>query len=134
MTPTPRVLVIDDEPEIAKLICNVARTSGYDALSTTEPNHFMSLYRSWPPDTVILDIHIPETDGVELLRFLAGEQSRCRVVLLSGMDKGMLDVVTRLGTSYGLQLAATMSKPFRVEELMNVLQGLRDRSLAEGLR
>lgn len=123
---TPRLLVIDDEPEIGRFVAVVARSSGYDVRATSAPEAFQATYRDWRPDIVVLDLGIPEIDGVELLRFLGQERSRAHILLISGMGSGLLDVVERLGAAYNLRIAATMPKPIRAADLRTVLEELRD--------
>lgn len=128
----PRLLAIDDEPEIGKLISIVAHRSGFDVQVTTDPRTFQATYRAWRPDFVVLDLGIPGIDGVELLRFLREEHGRSGILLVSGMGQNMLDVVKHLGTAYGLTIAATIAKPFRAAELTAVLEELRSTQLSGG--
>lgn len=116
----PRLLVVDDEAEIGRFVCAVAKRCGYLARSVQEAQAFQTVYRMWQPDMVVLDLAIPGADGIELLRFLAGQKSRARIVLISGLGP-MLGIAERLGQTYGLDVAAALEKPIRVATLQALL-------------
>lgn len=117
-----RLLVVDDQPEIGALIRRIARNCGYIVRTTTRSDEFTSLYVNWRPTLVALDLAIPDIDGFELLRFIAGQQTKSRVVLISGMGATMLDIAHRFGEAVGLDIAAVIEKPFRVQCLTNILR------------
>ena len=120
-----RLLMIDDEPDIGALVQKVAEGLNYEMSFVTRGNAFKEKYRSSRPDVVILDLSMPETDGIELLAFLAEEKSRARVVILSGFDPSILIGACRLGEDRGLDMAGIVSKPVRVAELRKVLDSLK---------
>ena len=119
-----RLLMIDDEPDIGALVQKVAEALDYEMSFVTRANAFKDMYRSFRPDVVILDLSMPETDGIELLAFLAGEKSRARVIILSGFDPAILIGACRLGEDRGLDMAGIVSKPVRVAELRKILNTL----------
>ena len=91
-----RLLVVDDEPELAELIAEFGRRAGYDATCTSDPDDFDRLYHD-DFDVIVLDLWMPRRDGIELLRHLAERHSRARVILVSGFDERVLDVGARPG-------------------------------------
>ena len=121
-----RLLVIDDEREIGLLIANVAETCGYVVSTTERPTEFKSTYDAIKPDVVVLDLAMPETDGIELLRFLADRDSRAHVLIISGCDHSVLKAADYLGRTYGLKIAGVIAKPLRVANLRAALNGLRE--------
>jgi YesN/AraC family two-component response regulator len=64
-------------------------------------------------------------DGVELLRFLAEEDSRATVLIISGFDRRVLESAFRLGEAMGLRMVGPLEKPVRFQELEQVLTELR---------
>jgi CheY-like chemotaxis protein len=74
---------------------------------------------------VALDLGMPGMDGVELLRFLADEDYRDPVLIISGFDRRILDSAFRLGSALGLQMVGPLEKPARLEELEAILNELR---------
>ena len=117
-----RLLVVDDEPEIGVLISRIGRKCGYVVRSTTHPDEFTSLYADWRPTLVALDLAIPDIDGIELLRFIARQRTRSRIIVMSGMGATMLGVAHRFAETFGLDIAAVLEKPFRAQYLADLLR------------
>jgi len=115
-----RLLVVDDEPELAELVAEVARRAGYDVTSTSDPSEFDAVYDD-RFDVVVLDLWMPRRDGIELLRHLAERRSRARVILVSGFDDRVLDAARGLAASYGLNIVGALSKPVRLATLSQLL-------------
>ena len=121
-----RLLIIDDEPEIGALIGKVAEACGYSVSATEHAAEFKSLYDASRPDVIILDLAIPGTDGVELLRFLADKESQAQVLIISGLDRSVLEAAQCLGNARGLNVAGVITKPLRVADLRVTLGSLCD--------
>ena len=73
-----RLLVIDDEPAIGLIIKRVAQSCGFDVAVMQDDRSFMKTVRQWEPTVIMLDLKLPNTDGIELLRDLAADQCRAR--------------------------------------------------------
>lgn len=119
-----RLLVIDDEPEIGRIIRRVAEGCGYAVEVASDAQTFMAAYRAFKPDVIALDLVMPQTDGVELLRFLAEAKCEARLVIVSGFDPGTVEAAARLGAARGLCVAGTVPKPVRVSALRALLNGM----------
>src|SRR5260370_26132479 len=76
-----RLLVVDDEPGIVRLIKRVAEGSGFDVAVTEDPRTFSKAVRSWRPTVIIMDLKLPGTDGIQLLRDLSSDKCTAHVVL-----------------------------------------------------
>ena len=121
----PRLLLIDDEPALAEFLANVARDCGFEAILTSDDGAFRDEFARNQPDMVALDLGMPGMDGVELLRFLAAEDYRAPVLIISGFDQRVLDSAFRLGEALGLTMAGPLAKPVRLEEIEALLNGLK---------
>lgn len=119
-----RLLHIDDEPAIGDLIGRIGRGCGYEVHTASDPDYFKELYKTFQPHVVVLDLGMPEADGVEILEFLAGQGSRSDIVFFSGFQKELLDVAYRLGEAHGLKMAGIIKKPPRAGELKFLLMRL----------
>ena len=120
----PRLLLIDDEPALAKFVAQVAEDCGYEPLLTETDEQFRSEFRRDRPDAIALDLGMP-VDGVELLRFLAAEEFAAPVLILSGFDRRVLESAFRLGEALGLRMFGPLEKPVRADELERVLTDMR---------
>ena len=117
----PRLLLIDDEPALAEFVATAARDSGFDPLVTARDEEFRSQFLASRPDMVVLDLGMPGMDGVELLRFLADQDYRSAVLIVSGFDRRVLESAFRLGEALGLNMVGPLEKPVRLEDLEAIL-------------
>jgi two-component system, OmpR family, KDP operon response regulator KdpE len=107
-----RVLVVDDEPQITRVLKTVLSSQGYDVRTAPEGESALANFREWSPDLVITDLKMPHMDGAELCRRIR-EASTVPIIVLSvnsekpskidALDSGADDYVT---------------KPFDIDELM----------------
>ena len=118
----PKIVVLDDEPMIRQIICDVARSCGFEAFDTDSPAVFEARIRTDPPQIVVLDLVMPGIDGVEILRNLSEQLASIPILIASGMDSRLLDAARQLGEARGMTMAGVIQKPFRVEELRSKLQ------------
>lgn len=121
----PRLLLVDDEPALAEFIASAARESGFEPVLTSNDRDFRDGFVAERPDAVALDLGMPGMDGVELLRFLAGQQFGGPVLIISGFDRRVLDSAFRLGEALGLNMAGPLEKPVRLQELEELLGRLK---------
>ena len=117
----PLMLLIADEPMVARFIAHAAEEHGYDARVTISASAFRREYDSDPPDAVAIDLAMPGGDGIELLRFLAERESKATVLIVSGFDERVLDAAMRRGTALGLRMAGPLHKPMRVSDLIEAI-------------
>lgn len=122
--PQPRLLLIDDEPALAEYLANAARTCGFEPLVTARDDDFRDAFLANRPEMVALDLGMP-VDGVELTRFLADQDYRGPVLIVSGFDRRVLESAFRLGQTLGLNMAGPIEKPARLEELEDMLCKLK---------
>jgi DNA-binding response OmpR family regulator len=119
------LLLIDDEPALADFLANAARECGFDPVITSDDAEFRQTFQATHPEAVALDLGMPGMDGVELLRFLAEQDYRSPVLIVSGFDRRVLESAFRLGEALGLSMAGPVEKPVRLEDLEAVLNRLR---------
>src|SRR5688572_21440159 len=129
-TRQPLLLLIDDEPFVGRFLSHAAEECGYRALATATADSFKREYRLLGPDVIALDLAMPGGDGVELLRFLAAEQCRAPVLIVSGFDRRVLESSMRLGEKLGLNMIGPLAKPILVAELQEVLGSVRAKEAA----
>ena len=118
-----QLLVVDDEPEIGELICDIASESGYQTQSLSHSEEFPNYY-SDQLDVIVLDLMMPGVDGIELLRFLAEHSSKAKIILISGYDMGVLKSAQKLATEQGLSVVATLGKPILIEDIDSILKNI----------
>jgi EAL domain-containing protein (putative c-di-GMP-specific phosphodiesterase class I) len=120
-----KVLIIDDEYDIAVVFGRVAEAAGYNSLVTTNPEEFMQWVKVKSPTHILMDLQMPDMDGVELLRYLASIKCRAQIILISGFDSRVIDITAKLAKEQGLIIAATLNKPVSAKQLKALLAELK---------
>jgi EAL domain-containing protein (putative c-di-GMP-specific phosphodiesterase class I)/CheY-like chemotaxis protein len=121
-----KLLVIDDEVELGRLLGRVAESVGYDVRVTARIADFKDHLAHFMPTVIMLDLSMPEMDGLELLRWLAAQNCRAHIMLMSGFDTRVLDAARRIGEERGLFVAYALTKPIRMPELKEKLASLME--------
>ena len=104
-----RLLVVDDEPGVVDFVGALGRKLGYTVATTPSGVEFLRLVDSFRPTMIIMDLHLTDTDGVELLRQLVARGCKANIVLISGSDERVLATAHELGVSHGLAMCGALS-------------------------
>ena len=123
MSPDDRkmILVVDDEPEIRKLVSAMVTQAGYHAITADSGEHAITMYRTLkaPIELLITDVVAPGMSGPMLAEKLSALQPNLKVLYISGYDN------TQVVQKYVVERGhALLSKPFTIEELRTKLAQL----------
>ena len=118
-----RVLVVDDEPSLAELLASVLRYEGWEVQTAGDGTGAVRTAREFRPDAVVLDIMLPDFDGLEVLRRVRAELPHVCVLFLTARDavEDRVAGITAGGDDY-------VTKPFSLEEVLARLRGLLRRA------
>jgi DNA-binding response OmpR family regulator len=107
-----RILIVDDEPAVTDLLAYNFRKAGYDILLAGDGREALKLAYEASPDLILLDLMIPEVDGLDVCRELR-KTSQVPIIMITARGEEIDRVV-------GLELGADdyVCKPFSVRELM----------------
>lgn len=122
-SPSPlRVLLVDDDTFMLSLLADMLDDLGpYQVLTEADARSALASLQRQPPDLLICDLSMPDTDGIEFLRQVAESGFGGTVVLLSGMDAGVLKAAERLAMAQGLTILGACRKPLSSAELGNLV-------------
>ena len=120
-----RVLVVDDEVNLAELVTMALRYEGFEVQQAHTGSRAVALAREFAPDAVVLDMMLPDFDGLEVLRRMRSTDADVPVVFLTARDavEDRVAGLTAGGDDY-------VTKPFSLEELVARLRALLRRSTA----
>ncbi|PJK29729.1 response regulator [Minwuia thermotolerans] len=121
---TKKLLLIDDDPGIGHFVRKVAEDLGYEVHTQTEAAGFLRCFDQHRPDVIMLDLTMPETDGVELLQALAQRQCRSGIFIFSGYDARICQMAFQIGQIANLDMREIIPKPVRAAKLRNILSAV----------
>jgi DNA-binding response OmpR family regulator len=119
----PRVLVVDDDPQVLKLLRVNFELEGFEVMSATNGEEALELVGRDTPDVVVCDVMMPGIDGLEVVRRLRAHPDTVSLPLVVVSAKAQ-----RADVRAGLKLGADeyVTKPFDPAELIEIVQRLLD--------
>jgi DNA-binding response OmpR family regulator len=118
-----RILIIDDETEIRSILSRILTQAGFDVLATASGDEGTRVCRQQSIDMVIVDMIMPEKDGLETLMEIRRNSPKARIIAMSGAPR--TKVMDSLSVALKVGAVATLTKPFTPNEfLSSVMQNL----------
>jgi len=116
----PSVLVVDDEDQVRQLIRETLEQAGYDVQDARDGKEGLEQYRTKPTDLVIMDILMPDQDGLESIMRLRREFPASRVIAMTG-GSDMIGILNFLDVAKMLGARRTLQKPFEMKTLLDTV-------------
>ena len=123
----PKILIIEDEEPIRKMLRSVLEAEGYDVLEAADGRIGSRIYNTEHIDLVITDIFMPEKEGLELIREIRHDFPHIKLIAISG--GGVMEVIGPAGKDY-LTIAEkfgvnyTFEKPFELNDILSAVEDL----------
>ncbi|HQY58075.1 MAG: response regulator [Nitrospira sp.] len=114
------ILIVDDQESIRQVVREILEAAGYRVDEASTGREGLAQYRRAPADLILMDIFMPDGDGLESLVTLRQEFPDCRVVAISG-SKSMVGPVNFLHVAKILGAKNVLEKPFAVDDLLGVI-------------
>lgn len=116
-----RLLIVDDHAGVARSIQVVAESLGFECRTVNDPEAAAAAFLAFRPDILLLDMMMPERDGLDVLNDILPTDIPARMILTSGYGDGFLRLGERLVRRHRNQPVTFLRKPFRREDLVRVL-------------
>lgn len=116
-----RLLILDDDALVGQILAVAARSSGCEARLCTEVAEFLAALGPWAPSHLAVDLTLPETSGIEVLRRVAQAGCTARVIICSGAGRNELDDALAEARALALPTAGVLGKPFTLASLRALL-------------
>jgi PAS domain S-box-containing protein len=112
-----RILFVDDDPAVAQFSTRVLSDAGYDVVIAEQGKQAMSIVEAQTIDLVIMDLFMPEQEGLETIAALHKLKPSLPIIAISGMSSG---VYLNIALTFGAR--ATIEKPYSVAMLLSVVR------------
>src|SRR5262249_25636082 len=126
-----RLLILDDEPGVLKLLSIIGEQRGYQSTPTSTVEQFLVAYEQVDPTLIILDLQYQDSDGIALMSLLKERRCTVPIILVSGFDSRVLETARRVGEANNLRIIAALTKPVRLETIGPLLDAHREPELDE---
>ena len=118
-----KALVIDDEADMRQLIAAILQQAGYEVRQAADGRLGFIEFEAFQPDLVITDIIMPNEEGIGTIRRIHSARPEVTIIAVSGGSRtGAVDYL-RVAKQFGAH--AILAKPFRKQELLDLVQSLR---------
>jgi len=117
----PRIYIVDDDRHIGEIISFAGDEVGCETHIICSVQDFKERWNEVVPDIIVLDIIMPDTDGLELLSWLAKKHCAVPVILMSGHDVRHLRSAHHLAEAFKIDVVAALQKPLALTTLETVL-------------
>lgn len=116
-----KVLILDDNNLTARAIANVAEFIGLSAKVTSDFQGFLDILHEWKPHYLIVDLIMPDMDGVEVLGELGRMQVDAQLIITSGAGQQLLHAAARSAGAHGLNVLGILPKPFNPKAFRDLI-------------
>ena len=118
-----RLLVVDDSAAFAEYVRKAAETLGFEVEVSHDGKMAKTAYRAFKPDVIMLDMVMPEIDGIEFVQWLSDEGCEARLIVVTGYSQHYAEMTKTLAEARGFEFVKALNKPVRLVELRAALAG-----------
>ena len=118
-----RILFIDDEPDVVEPLVETARALGFAARLLEDGAAFEAALAEFGPTHVVVDLVMPQIDGIDVLLSLARMEVRPRIIVMTGYHWGVMESARILAETHDLQGIEWLRKPVDLDRFEAMLGG-----------
>lgn len=117
-----KLLVVDDDELFHQILKEIGSHSGYAVEAAKSLQHLQISYMEFKPTLVFLDLNLEDSDGIEVIRYLADLECKVPIYIMSGFEEKVLLTAMHLGREKGLKIENIVRKPIGLEEVRAILE------------
>jgi len=119
-----RLLIVDDDPAFAAELKADGERLGLEVRMVHDTSAFENILQAWKPGIVAMDLVMPDSDGLELIRICGRIRYRGDLILMSGGFELYLKMAEEIARTHDLTVVAKLPKPFRPKQFSYLLMSL----------
>ena len=116
-----RLLVVDDDRRLTGIVALTASQLGVETVQINDPAKALEAFLSFRPNVILLDVFMPELDGIDVLHEVLLADIPTRVILTSGGGDEPLSMALKVARFHDVEDAIVLTKPFRRADLIAAL-------------
>ena len=120
-----RVLILENDVAAAGRIRAIVEHLGPKAQCALQPEAFFEVVSKWRPSHIVVNLDIPEQDGISILQELGERECHARIAISCRLDNRILNAAIRTASEHGLCVTYFMQKPVRMRSMRNFLEAER---------
>ena len=116
-----KIYIVDDDEQVAELLAVIVSMAGFNQQVFTTSREFVK-QTTCANDIILLDLNMPDMDGIEVIRELAKKNCPAGILFISGQDAGVLHSAEKLAKAQNLNVIGSVSKPVQIAVLQKILK------------
>lgn len=116
-----RILFVDDEPDLVEPLIEVAKSLGFATLLVQDGAAFTAAMADFRPTHVVVDLVMPQIDGIDVLLALAQQIERPRIFVMTGYHWGVMESAKIFAEKHDLQGVSWLRKPVDLDDFEGLL-------------
>lgn len=116
-----RLLIIDDDASLTKVYAKIGTDIGFEVKVVNDPLEATEAFLRFRPDVVVIDMIMPEKDGIDVLHELLLADASVRIIATSGYGDAMLNLAKSLAEFHASDRVSVLKKPVRRADLTKAL-------------
>lgn len=116
-----RLLIVDDETAITKIVGKIASGCGYEIETVNDATLAMGVFHSFMPDVLMIDMVMPDVDGIDILRQVMAVAPETKIITMTGFGPGYLRLAKAVALFDDKSDITELAKPFRRADILAAL-------------
>ncbi len=116
-----RILIIDDDKDFGEYLRHATEEAGFEVNVTTRARNFKESFEAFNPDVIMLEVVMPDVDGIELINWLGEQRCTARLIIVTGYSPRYAEMARKLSVAKGMTSAIAVFKGKLVTEIREAL-------------